>query len=202
MVRLGLTGGIGSGKSTVAQLLKQRGAVVVDADAISRELSAAGGSAIPFIASSFGQEYITADGALDRDKMRTLAYTDATARKRLETIIHPMVGLETARQADAAANAGSPCVVFDVPLLVESPIWRQKVDHVLVVDCTPEVQIIRVMARNPLSREEIQKIIASQASRETRLGAADTVIFNVDLSLDELSGEVHQISRRFGLSLA
>jgi dephospho-CoA kinase len=202
MVRLGLTGGIGSGKSTVAQLLKQRGAVVVDADAISRELSAAGGSAIPFIASSFGQEYITAAGALDRDKMRTLAYTDATARKRLETIIHPMVGLETARQADAAANAGSPCVVFDVPLLVESPVWRQKVDHVLVVDCTPEVQIIRVMARNPLSREEIQKIIASQASRETRLGAADTVIFNVDLSLDELSGEVHQISRRFGLSLA
>ena len=93
-------------------------------------------------------------------------------------------------------------MVFDVPLLVESPIWRQKVDHVLVVDCTPEVQIIRVMARNPLSREEIQKIIASQASRETRLGAADTVIFNVDLSLDELSGEVHQISRRFGLSLA
>ena len=201
MIRLGLTGGIGSGKSTVAQFLQKRGAVVVDADAISRELSAAGGLAIPFIASAFGQAFITAAGALDRDKMRALAYSDAKARKRLESIIHPMVGQETQRQTDAAIESGCPCVVFDVPLLVESPIWRQKVDHVLVVDCTPEVQISRVMARTLFSREEIQKIIASQASRKTRLGAADTVIFNANLSLDELGGEVHQISRRFGLSL-
>ena len=200
MIQLGLTGGIGSGKSTVAKFLQILGAAVVDADAISRDLSAAGGQAIPVLASTFGQAFITSTGALDRDKMRALAYTDATARKRLESILHPMVGLEIERQTNAAIHAGSPCAVFDIPLLVESPIWRQKVDHVLVVDCTPEVQISRVMARNSLSHEEIQKIIKSQASREARLCAADTVIFNVALSLDQLGDEVQQISHRFGLS--
>lgn len=200
MIRLGLTGGLGSGKSTVARLLADRGAAVVDADAIARELTEPDGLAMRSIAASFGRGFITPTGALDREKMRTLAFTDATARKRLESIIHPLVGMETQRQALTAANEGHACVVFDVPLLVESSIWRQKLDHVLVVDCKPEVQISRVMARNQLTRETIEKIISSQAGRERRLGAADTVICNIDLSLAELADQVRQISHRFGLS--
>jgi dephospho-CoA kinase len=200
VARLGLTGGIGSGKSTVAQLLATRGASVVDADAIARQVTAPGGKAMPAIAIAFGNEFVTDSGALDRDKMRSLAYTDATARKRLEAIVHPLVGLETQRQAEAAIHNGCPCVVFDVPLLVESPTWRQKVDYVLVVDCTKDVQVQRVMARNQLTRDDILKIIASQARREVRLAAADTILFNVGLTLDKLADEVRQISDRFGLS--
>ena len=200
VVRLGLTGGIGSGKSTVASLLAARGAAVVDADAIARELTAPNGLAMPMIAETFGQDFITAAGALDRDKMRTLAYSDPTVRKRLESIIHPLVARETQSQASIAATDGRACIVFDIPLLVESPIWRQKVDHVLVVDCTPEAQVSRVMARSRLTRNAIEKIISSQAGREQRLSAADTVIFNVDVTLESLADEVRQISHRFGLS--
>lgn len=200
LVRLGLTGGIGSGKSTVAQMLAQRGAAVVDADAIARELTAAGGQAMPLVAATFGQDFVTPDGALDREKMRLLIHTDPTARKRLESIIHPLVGLATQTQAASAASHGHACVVFDIPLLVESATWRQKVDHVLVVDCTPEVQISRVMARSHLTRHDVENIMSSQAGRELRLGAADTVIYNVGLSLTDLAGELRQISQRFGLS--
>lgn len=200
VVRLGLTGGIGSGKSTVASLLAARGATVVDADAIARELTAANGLAMPMIADTFGQDFITSAGALDRDKMRALAYADPTARKRLESIIHPLVARETQSQALIAANDGRACIVFDIPLLVESTTWRQKVDHVLVVDCTPEVQVSRVMARSQLTRNAIEKIMSSQAGREQRLNAADTVIFNVDVTLESLADEVRQISHRFGLS--
>ena len=200
-VRLGLTGGIGSGKSTVAQLLSAMGAAVVDADAIARELTVPQGQAMPLIAATFSPDFISPTGALDREKMRTLIHTDATARKRLEAIIHPMVANETQRQANAATHAGFPCVVFDVPLLVESASWRQRVDHILVVDCTPDVQINRVMARNHLSSEAVEKIMASQASRKLRLAAADTVIYNVNRSLAQLSDELHQIAHRFGLSL-
>lgn len=200
VVRLGLTGGIGSGKSTVASLFAARGAAVVDADAIARELTAANGLAMPMIADTFGQGFITSAGALDRDKMRALAYADPTARKRLESIIHPLVARETQSQALTAANDGRACIVFDIPLLVESRTWRQKVDHVLVVDCTPEVQVSRVMARSQLTRNAIEKIISSQAGREQRLTAADTVIFNVDVTLESLADEVRQISHRFGLS--
>jgi len=199
-VRLGLTGGIGSGKSTVASLLALQGAGVVDADAISRQLTAAGGLAMPSIAAVFGSNFITAEGALDRHRMRELIHSDAHARQRLEAIVHPLVGQETRRQAALHADQGKPCIVFDVPLLVESSIWRQDLDHVLVVDCTPEVQISRVMARSQLPRQDIEKIIASQASRERRLSAADSVLFNVNLTLDELAAELHQISARFGLS--
>ncbi len=197
--RLGLTGGIGSGKSTVAQLLADCGAAVIDADAIARRVTAPGGAAIPQIRAGFGPTFVTPDGALDRDRMRELAYSDAGARQRLEAIVHPLVGQETERQAEAAVRAGQRCIVFDVPLLVESARWRQHVDQVLVVDCLPEIQIERVMARSGLTRSAIEKIMASQASRQQRLRAADMVIFNAGLSLAELSLEVHQISHRFGL---
>ena len=201
-VRLGLTGGIGSGKTTVARLLAERGAAVVDADAIARALTAPAGIAMPTIVAVFGQDFVAPDGALDREKMRALIYADPTARKRLESIIHPLVRLETQGQASVAANLGRRCVVFDIPLLVESGAWRGQLDHVLVVDCTPEIQISRVMARSQLSRPDIENIMASQAVREHRLGAADTVIFNAVLSLEELANEVHQIFNCFGLSSA
>ena len=200
LVRLGLTGGIGSGKSTVARSLAELGAAIVDTDAIARDLTAAGGLAMALIAAAFGHEFVTPAGALDRERMRTLVFTDATARNQLESIIHPLVGLEAQRQASSAADGGRACIVFDIPLLVESSIWRQKLDKVLVVDCTPEVQIKRVMARSELKRDTIEKIISSQIGREQRLGAADIVIDNVNLSLSELVDEVRQISHRFGLS--
>jgi dephospho-CoA kinase len=198
-MRLGLTGGIGSGKSTIAAMLRAAGATVVDADAISRQATASGGSAIEAIRLQFGSEFITAEGALDRDRMRAAAFADPGARKRLEAIVHPLVGHETARQTQAAVDAGSRCIVFDVPLLVESAHWRARVDQVLVLDCTPEVQIERTLQRSGLARPVVEQIMASQASRATRLNAADMVIFNVGLSLDALAQEVRQITHRFGL---
>lgn len=200
MIRLGLTGGIGSGKSTVALMLAQRGAVVIDADAISRELTAKGGRAIPQISSAFGHQVINPDGSLNREQMRALAFANDTARKRLEAIIHPLVGEETRSRAQAAAEDGVPCAVFDIPLLVESGHWRGRLDHVMVIDCSPEQQTQRVMARSKLQRQEVEKIIASQASRQRRLAAADTVIVNDRLTMDQLCHEVDQISLRFGLS--
>lgn len=199
LTRLGLTGGIGSGKSTVASMLGQLGAAVIDADAISRQVTASGGAAINGIRSAFGAEFITADGALDRDRMRDLVFAKPEARQRLEAIVHPLVRQETARQTQAAIDRSRPCIVYDVPLLIESVHWRQKVDQILVVDCSPEVQIERTMRRSNHTREAVERIMSNQASRAARLRAADMVIFNVGLSLDELAREVHQIAYRFGL---
>lgn len=198
--RLGLTGGIGSGKSTVSALLKQHGAAIVDADATSRLLTQPGGLAIASICSEFGDDFIDSTGAMNRDKMRELVYADPTVRLRLEGIIHPLVGQETQRQAIAAAQAGFKVVVFDIPLLVESNQWRQNLDQVIVVDCTPEVQIERVMARSGLTEAIIRGIIAAQATRQARLSCADLVIFNARLSLNDLADEACQIAHRFGLS--
>lgn len=199
VMRLGLTGGIGSGKSTVAAMLADRGAAIIDADAISRQTTAAGGSAIEAIREAFGMGFITAEGALDRERMRALAFSDPTARRRLEQIVHPLVGLETRRQADAAIAAGQHCIVFDIPLLVESAHWRTSLDCVLVVDCNPETQIQRVMQRNGLRREEVEGILANQASRLRRLRAADHVICNDGISLPQLALIVGQLAGRFGL---
>jgi dephospho-CoA kinase len=198
-MRIGLTGGIGSGKSTVLQMFSELGAAVIDADAISRGTTAAGGAAIAAIAERFGPEFIAPDGALDRERMRAHAYADPQARKKLEEIIHPLVGLESARQVDAAVAAGVPCIVFDIPLLVESGRWRAQVDRVVVIDCSPETQIERVVARSGLKPEEVRAIIAAQASRGDRLAAADVVICNEGLSLGELRDNVVQAARRFGL---
>lgn len=199
MLRLGLTGGIGSGKSTVAGMFALLGAVVIDADAISRATTAAGGPAIQPIAEAFGADFIAADGALDRARMRQASFSDPAARARLESIIHPLVGQETARREEAAEAAGAACVVFDIPLLVESRRWRQRVDRVLVVDCVPELQVSRVMARSGLTRDDVGKIIASQVSRLDRLRAADIVLFNGGPSREQLAHEVKQLARRLGL---
>lgn len=199
MLRIGLTGGIGSGKSTVLGQLIALGAAGIDADAISRSTTAAGGSAITAITETFGAEFITPDGALDRARMRELAYRDPTARKRLEQIIHPLVGRESERQVREAQEAGKTCVVFDIPLLVESGRWRARVDRVLVVDCSEETQVTRVSARSALQPHEVRAIIAAQASRSARLAAADAVIFNDGISLEVLAAEVAEAARTFGL---
>lgn len=195
MTRLGLTGGIGSGKSTVAELLRLQGAAVVDADALSRSLTVPGGLAIGPIADSFGPEFITPGGALDRDKMRQASYADVAARRRLEAILHPLISEAVNREESTALDTGYRCIVFDIPLLVESSRWRQKVDQVLVVDCTAEVQIARVFARSGLARDMVEKIIASQVSRAQRLRAADLIIFNAGASKAPLALEVEQICR-------
>jgi dephospho-CoA kinase len=199
-LRLGLTGGIGSGKSTVASIFAKLGAAVIDADAISRGVTAPNGMAVKPLALEFGADFITAEGALNRDKMRETVYADASARKRLEAIVHPLVGQEIARQSDAAMRSGSRCLVFDIPLLVESSHWRQRLHQVLVIDCPEERQIERVMARSSLTRETAQGIIRSQASRTQRLQASDAVICNDLINLTQLEAEVTELWRFFGLS--
>lgn len=186
-LRLGLTGGIGSGKSTVAAMLQALGAALVDADAISRASTAAGGAAIAPIRAAFGPDFITANGALDRDRMRTAVFADAAAKEQLEAIVHPLVRAEIDRQT---AQATSDCVVLDLPLLVESPSWRERVDTVWVVDCLPETQIARVMQRNGWPRAQVEAVLAAQASRAQRLAAADTVIDNDQATLAQLDTRV------------
>lgn len=197
--RIGLTGGIGSGKSTVLQMLVALGAAPIDADAISRATTAPGGAAIPQIRAQFGADFITPDGALDRDRMRAQAYADPQARRRLEAIIHPLVGAEIQRQVQAALDSGARCIVFDIPLLVESGRWRAQLDRVLVVDCEPETQVARVAARSSLAPDAVRAIITAQAPRALRLAAADLVVCNEGLTLDELRNEVEQAAQSFGL---
>ena len=197
--RIGLTGGIGSGKSTVLAMLQALGAAAIDADAISRATTAAGGAAIPHIAERFGPGFITPEGALDRARMRERAYAQPEARRELERIIHPLVGAESALQVEAALAAGARCIVFDIPLLVESGRWRAQLDRVLVVDCEPETQVARVVARSALAPDEVRAIIAAQAPRALRLAAADVVICNEGLTLEALRNEVQQAARAFGL---
>lgn len=199
-VRLGLTGGIGSGKSTVAAFMAQAGAAVMDADAISRALTQAGGQAIPAILAEFGETLITPEGAMNRDAMRALVFSNPQTKRQLEAIIHPLVAQALQAQTQAAIEAGKKCLVFDVPLLVESgERWRRQVDWVCVVDCQTDTQIQRVMARSQLARPEIEAIMAQQASRAQRLASADAVIYNDGLDLDQLERAVHEMMARFGL---
>ena len=199
-LRLGLTGGIGSGKSTVASILASAGAAVMDADAISRSLTLPGGRAIPAILAEFGEQLIAPDGAMDRDAMRALVFSNPQSKRQLEAIIHPLVGQVLQEESHAALAAGHACLVYDVPLLVESgDRWRRQVDWVCVVDCEVETQIQRVMNRNQLSRAEIERIISQQASRQQRLDCADAVIFNEGIDLAQLKQLVHEMMARFGL---
>jgi dephospho-CoA kinase len=195
-----LTGGIGSGKSTVASILASAGAAVMDADAISRSLTLPGGRAIPAILAEFGEQLIAPGGAMDRDAMRALVFSNPQSKRQLEAIIHPLVGQVLQEESHAALAAGHACLVYDVPLLVESgDRWRRQVDWVCVVDCEVETQIQRVMRRNQLSRAEIERIISQQASRQQRLSCADAVIFNEGIDLAHLKQLVHEMMARFGL---
>lgn len=199
MIRLGLTGGIGSGKSTVAKMLVEHGATLIDADDISRAATAPGGSAIARIAAQFGMEATTPEGAMNRDVMRQRVFADATARQQLEAIIHPLVSLESARQAEQARLAGCELLVFDIPLLVESKRWRQQLDKILVVDCEQTTQISRVTQRSGWTPDAVEKVILQQATRAERLAAADLVIYNDGLALDDLAMQVRQIMQRITL---
>jgi dephospho-CoA kinase len=194
-MRVGLTGGIGSGKSTVAGFLREAGAAIVDTDAISRALTLAGGAAMPAIAQEFGAEFVAADGALDRERMRALAFSDAAAKRRLEAILHPLITAEALAQADAAT---APLIVFDVPLLVESGRWRSRVSRVLVIDCSTATQIERVLQRQGWTRERVEGALAAQTTREARRAAADAVILNDGLPLDTLRNEVMSLAARWG----
>ena len=199
-LRIGLTGGIGSGKSSVARRLAVRGALVVDTDALGHALTAPGGAAIPAIATAFGSDVIGADGAMDRVKMRTLVFGDPTQRQRLEAILHPMIGDATRAQA-SRASAGQP-VVFDVPLLTESGTWRARVDRVLVVDCHVATQVARVVARSGWTPEAVERAIAQQATRAQRRAIADALIFNDGLTLEQLDGEVDALCTAWNLGAA
>ena len=194
-LHVGLTGGIGSGKSTVARLLAAHGAAVVDTDLIARQLTLPGGAAIRTIADAFGSDLITADGALDRARMRAIVFADPLKKRRLEAILHPLIGTETDRQA---SNANAAAVVFDVPLLVESgDRWRVKVDKVLIVDCREATQIERVVARSGWMPAAVQAVIAQQASRAQRRACADAVIFNDGITAEQLADEVGALWRRW-----
>jgi dephospho-CoA kinase len=187
---IGLTGGIGSGKSTVARVLVDCGAVLVDTDAIARALTLPGGAAIAAIAAAFGDDMIAADGALDRPRMRERVFADAGAKARLEAILHPMIGAEAQRQA---AAAGDRVLVYDVPLLAESGRWRERVDRVLVVDCHEDTQCRRVMQRSGWTEAAVRAVMAQQAPRELRRALADAVIVNDGIGPEDLAAEVRRL---------
>ena len=199
MLRLGLTGGIGSGKSTVAKMLVEHGATLIDADDISRATTASGGTAITLIAAQFGPGVVNADGSMNRVAMHQRVFADPNARQQLEAIIHPLVGSESARQTQAAREADCALLVFDIPLLVESSRWRNQLDRVLVVDCEVATQISRVMQRSCWTQATVENVIASQATRIQRLAAADLVIYNNELTLDDLDAQVREILLRITL---
>ena len=193
-LRLGLTGGIGSGKSTVAQVLVTCGAVLVDTDAIARAMTLPGGAALPALAAHFGQQAIGADGALDRARMRALVFAEPAAKQRLEAILHPLIGQEAQRQAH---EAGQRTVVFDVPLLAESSHWRSRVQRVLVIDCSEATQLARVSQRPGWTAELVRQVVQQQATRQARRAVADAVIHNDGVSMPELHSQVLGLWRQW-----
>ena len=190
---VGLTGGIGSGKSAAAGEFARLGAAVVDTDAIAHELTRTGGAAIAEVRRVLGEQYVDATGAMDRAKVRALVFADAAAKARLEGLLHPMIRAESERRIAAST---APYVVHVVPLLVESPDYRRRVQRVLVVDCPPQAQKERVGRRSGLAEEEIERIIGAQISRQARLAAADDVIDNSG-SLDALHKQVRALHARY-----
>jgi dephospho-CoA kinase len=181
-LRIGLTGGIGSGKSTVAAAWVALGATLVDTDAIAHALCAPGGAALAALKSAFGDSIQAPEGGLDRQRMRSLAFSDPSARQRLEAILHPMIGEEALRLAAQVVGTA----VFDVPLLTESRHWRARCDRIAVVDCGRETQVLRVVARSGWAPEQVERVIAQQASRSQRRAIADAVIHNDGITVEEL----------------
>lgn len=195
MFSIGLTGGIGSGKTTVADMFAARGVPVIDTDLIAHQITAPGGIAMPLIEGTFGREYVAADGSLDRAKMRTRVFSDNTAKAQLESITHPLIRAESERQRNAAQGVYHIVVV---PLLIEAGERANKVERILVVDCPVDTQIERVIRRNGFSREQVLAIIARQATREARLAAADDVVVNDSAATPEtLQREVDTLHARY-----
>ena len=194
---VGLTGGIGSGKSTVAHLFGARGAAIIDTDHIAHQLTQTAGLAIAPIRQAFGPDFIAADGSLDRARMREVVFSDPERKKQLESILHPLIRQETER---AACTTPGAYVMFVVPLLVESDSWRQRVTRVLVVDCPEEIQLQRVMQRNGLSETQVRAIMSTQVNRATRLAAADDILLN-DGHTEDLPALVDALHERY-LALA
>ena len=190
---VGLTGGIGSGKSAAADCFAAHGSAVVDTDALAHELTAGGGAAMPALLAEFGPEVATADGALDRQRMRRLVFADPAARGRLEAILHPLIRALSDERCRAAA---SPYVILAVPLLVESGGYRDRCNQIVVVDCPENLQISRVMARSGLAESEVRAIMAAQASRDERLAVADDVLNN-DGDLHHLEVQVADLHRKY-----
>src|SRR5262245_35654323 len=188
--RIGLTGGIGSGQSAVAALWVAQGATRVDTDAIARTRTEPGGSAMPAVRLEFGDQIVDQRGALDRERMRALAFGDPTAKRRLEAILHPLIGSEAMAQA---SRAGDGLVLFDVPLMAESSHWRARCDRILVIDCSEQTQVERVVRRAGWSAEQVRRVIAQQAPRSARRAIADAVIHNDGLSMNALSAAVHTL---------
>ena len=198
---VGLTGGIGSGKSAAADAFARLGAGVVDTDAIAHELTGPGGPAIDEIRRLFGPDFISQSNALNRERMRELVFRDPAQKKRLEALLHPMIRAESGRRIRAFGGENPvPYVVHMVPLLIESPDYRERVQRVLVVDCPEPLQAERVRARSGLSGEQVAAIIKSQVSREKRLAAADDVIDNSG-SIDALQQQVKKLHEKY-LALA
>lgn len=195
---LGVTGGIGSGKSTFAALLARHGAAHVDADALSRATTAAGGSAIAAIRAQFGDDFIDTGGALDRERMRALVFAEPLARDRLQAIIHPLVGEAIARATAQAEHSGKRLIALDLPLLTESSHWPARLDAVLVVDCQESTQIERVRVRSGLQPQAVEAIMAAQSSRAVRCMAADWVVYNDGLSLQQLEALAAQVATSLG----
>jgi dephospho-CoA kinase len=190
---VGLTGGIGSGKSAAAEEFAGLGATVVDTDAIAHELTRAGGAAIDAIRQQLGADYVDASGAMDRARVRALVFADAAARKKLEALLHPLIRAESERRVAAASGR---YVVLVVPLLVESPGYRERVSRVLVVDCPEDVQCERVQRRSGLDENAVQAIMRSQVSRALRLAAADDVIDNSG-AIAALHNQVVELHRKY-----
>ncbi len=199
---VGLTGGIGSGKTTVADLFAELGAAVVDTDVIAHELTGPRGQAMPEITKAFGGGVLRTDGGLDRAAMRRLCFSDPEARKRLESILHPMIRNESALRCQRADHA--PYVLLVVPLLIESGAYEDRVNRILVIDCDEATQISRVVSRSGLTADDVRAIMSTQASRKARLAAADDVIINMGTA-GELQAQVdslHRIYVKLGHSMA
>jgi dephospho-CoA kinase len=172
---VGLTGGIGSGKTLVANMFGAKGAAIIDTDHIAHQLTNVEGAALPAIQSQFGTDFLTPEGAMDRTRMRDHVFANPAAKRLLESILHPMIRMETAR---AASQASGDYLLFVVPLLVESGTWKDQVSRILVVDCPEDLQVKRVVQRNGLSESQVQAIIATQATRAARRAVADDIILN------------------------
>ena len=190
---IGLTGGIGCGKSQAADMFASLGADVVDTDAIAHELTGPGGLAMSAIAEAFGSEYVRSDGSLDRARMRELVFSDPGAKGRLEAILHPMIRAESYRRVQ---GSGAPYVVLVVPLLLETGAYRDVVSRVLVVDCDESQQIARTMKRSRLTEEAVRRIMSAQLPRARRLQAADDVLSN-DADIDSLRSQVETLHERY-----